>query len=53
MSLWKNQAFVISHADNSPFKGAGLRAFFEYRDLGIADATKGCVWGPCYSRRAR
>lgn len=39
--LWKNQAFSISHADDSPFVGEGLRAFFEYRDLGIRDATKG------------
>ncbi len=39
--LWKNQSFTISHADNSPFVGDGLRAFFEYRDLGIKAATKG------------
>lgn len=39
--LWKNQAFTISHADDSPFVGDGLRAFFEYRDLGIRDATRG------------
>ncbi len=39
--LWKNQAFTISHADDSAFVGEGLRAFFEYRDLGIRDATKG------------
>ena len=39
--LWKNQAFSVSHADDSPFVGAGLRAFFEYRDLGIRDVTKG------------
>jgi len=38
--LWKNQSFTIAHADNGPFVG-GLRAFFEYRDLGIKDATKG------------
>jgi len=24
--LWKNQAFIVSHADDSPFVGAGLRA---------------------------
>ena len=41
MTLWKNQAFTISHADDSPFRGEGLRAFFEYRQLGIAEATKG------------
>ena len=39
--LWKNQAFSISHADDSAFVGAGLRAFFEYRDLGIRGATQG------------
>ncbi len=37
--LWKGQAFTISHADQGRFEGAGLRAFFEYRDLGIAGAT--------------
>ena len=40
-SLWKNQAFTISHADDGKFVGEGLRAFFEYRDLGIRDATQG------------
>ena len=43
--LWKEQAFCVSHADGSGtlkshFTG-GLRAFFEYRDLGINDATQG------------
>lgn len=43
--LWKGQGFSISHADGSGtteshFEG-GLRAFFEYRDLGIAAATGG------------
>ena len=37
--LWKNQAFTICHADDGKFVGEGLRAFFEYRDLGIRDAT--------------
>lgn len=41
MSLWKNQSFVISHADDGKFEGAGLRAFFEYRQLGISEATGG------------
>ena len=36
--IWKGQAFCVSHADGtgtfkSHFTG-GLRAFFEYRDLG-------------------
>src|SRR3546814_867471 len=35
------QAFTVSHADGGAFVGAGLRAFFEYRDLGIAKATGG------------
>jgi len=39
-ALWKNQKFTISHADGSVFEG-GLRAFFEYRKLGIAEATGG------------
>lgn len=40
-SSFKNQSFTISHADSGTFKGAGLRPFFEYRDLGIKSATKG------------
>lgn len=28
---------------DTPFKGDGLRDFFEYRDLGIAEATQGKV----------
>ncbi|TMM50917.1 cupin domain-containing protein [Sulfitobacter sabulilitoris] len=39
--LWRNQAFSIAHADDGAFKGQGLRPFFEYRDLGIRDATRG------------
>lgn len=39
--LWKNQAFRIAHADQGKFEERGLRAFFEYRDLGIRDATGG------------
>ena len=39
--MWKGQAFSIAHADSGAFKGEGLRAFFEYRDLGIAGATAG------------
>lgn len=39
--LYKNQAFTIAHADDGKFVGEGLRAFFEYRDLGIKTATKG------------
>ena len=39
--LYKNQAFTISHADDGKFEAQGLRAFFEYRDLGVKSATKG------------
>ena len=43
--VWKGQAFTVSHADgsgsiDSHFEG-GLRAFFEYRDLGISAASGG------------
>ena len=41
MSTWHNQAFTIAHADNDTFEGAGLRPFFEYRQLGINEATDG------------
>ena len=41
MSSWKNQAFTITHADSGTFEGAGLRPFFEYRELGIREATQG------------
>lgn len=39
--MWKGQAFSVCHADDGRFRGEGLRAFFEYRDLGIAGATGG------------
>ncbi len=39
--LYNNQAFTISHADDSAFRGEGLRPFFEYRKLGIDRATQG------------
>ena len=43
--LWSRQAFCVSHADGSgTFKSnftGGLRAFFEYRNLGVDDATQG------------
>ena len=43
--LWKGQGFCVSHADGSgTFKSnftGGLRAFFEYRNLGVDDATQG------------
>jgi mannose-6-phosphate isomerase-like protein (cupin superfamily) len=36
------RGFVVSHARDAHFE-RGLRAFFEYRDLGIRDATEGRV----------
>lgn len=33
--------FTVSHADDSDFTHDGLRAFFEYRDLGIKEVTAG------------
>ena len=35
--------FSVSHANESTFVAKGLRSFFEYRDLGILDATDGAV----------
>ena len=35
--------FAVTHVQDSPFKADGLRAFFEYRDLGIREATAGKV----------
>ncbi len=36
------QGFTVSHAKGSAFT-RGLRSFFEYRDLGIEQATSGAV----------
>jgi len=33
---------VVSHLETSPFE-RGLRSFFEYRDLGLKEATQGSV----------
>jgi uncharacterized RmlC-like cupin family protein len=35
--------FSVSHLKDGEFKSDGLRAFFEYRDLGIKDVTGGGV----------
>jgi len=35
--------FSVSHAASSSFENDGLRPFFQYRDLGIRDATNGLV----------
>jgi len=37
------EGFSVVHTDDTPFVAGGLRAFFEYRDLGIKDATGGRV----------
>lgn len=37
------KAFTVSHAADSKFVRRGLRAYFEYRDLGIEKASKGKV----------
>jgi uncharacterized RmlC-like cupin family protein len=35
--------FSVSHTDSSRFEDDGLRPFFQYRDLGIRDATNGAI----------
>ena len=35
--------FSVNHAEGATFKADGLRPYFEYRDLGIKDATKGAI----------
>ena len=35
--------FSVSHTETSEFSDDGLRPFFQYRDLGIRDATNGAV----------
>ena len=35
--------FSVTHAEDTPFKGDGLRSSFEYRDLGIKDSTQGAI----------
>jgi len=37
------EGFSVVHTKDTPFEAKGLRAFFEYRDLGIAEATGGRV----------
>ena len=37
----RDQKFSVVHADEGTFEGGGLRAQFEYKDLGIRDATDG------------
>ena len=35
--------FNVSHAASGEFKADGLRPYFEYRDLGVSDATDGAA----------
>jgi len=35
--------FSIQHAKDKPFTHDGLREYFDYRDLGIFEATKGAA----------
>lgn len=37
------RAFFVNQSSRARFERRGLRAYFEYRDLGIADATRGKV----------
>lgn len=37
----KPQKFTVSHLDPGQFHPKGLRSYFDYRDLGISDATVG------------
>jgi quercetin dioxygenase-like cupin family protein len=39
----RSMKFSISHLGQSRFEPDGLRPFFEYRDLGVRDATNGNV----------
>jgi len=41
MAAKKKQSFTISRAKAAKFRNDGLRAFFEYRSLGIDEATHG------------
>lgn len=49
--------FCVSHATRSDYRRDGLRPFFEYRDLGIKDATRGLanahVIRACKGRQAQ
>ncbi|MGE8163773.1 cupin domain-containing protein [Paraburkholderia sp. NPDC080076] len=38
-----NTLFSHVRPDGTPYQSGGLRDFFEYRDLGVAEATKGQV----------
>jgi quercetin dioxygenase-like cupin family protein len=39
----RSSKFSVSHCASSEFRDDGLRPFFQYRDLGIREATNGAV----------
>ncbi|GHB47018.1 hypothetical protein GCM10007094_40510 [Pseudovibrio japonicus] len=39
----QEQSFSHSKGEDAEFEARGLRSYFEYRDLGVADATNGAV----------
>ncbi|QUS56715.1 cupin domain-containing protein [Pseudovibrio brasiliensis] len=39
----QEQSFSHSEGESGAFEARGLRSYFEYRDLGVADATNGAV----------
>lgn len=41
LSMAKKQKFSHHEADKAEFRSDGLRSYFEYRDLGVKDATHG------------
>lgn len=41
LSMASKQKFSHHEADKAEFRSGGLRSYFEYRDLGIKDATDG------------
>jgi mannose-6-phosphate isomerase-like protein (cupin superfamily) len=45
--------FRVSHLKNSAFKKRGLRAYFEYRDLGIRRSSRGRVLAQVIRARPR
>jgi hypothetical protein len=52
LGTWPKQTFSVSHLRDEDFKSEGLRAYVQYRDLGMAAATGGLV-DAHVNRRAR
>ena len=46
------KAVVVRHLSDDAFEPKGLRSFFEYRDLGIRDATDGQIGAHVIRARA-